>query len=672
MSQRMADRAFRMGWLALALLFTAVAARADAPPAPPAPPPVAGYADYATFRKQVEDLAKSDLVHVTILGKTRQQRDCVLLTLGKGKPETKPAILIVGNVHAPHLAGGEMVMRLARHLIEHADDDAVKALLDRVTLYLIPRPSPDASEAFFAQPSFEREGNARPTDDDRDFETDEDGPDDLDGDGVITLMRVEDPTGEWMLHPIDPRVLIKADAKKNEVGRYKLYTEGRDDDEDEAFNEDGPGGVSFNRNFTFKYPFFKPGAGPHQVSEPETRAIADFAYARTNIAAVITFTPEDNLFHAWKPNGQAEQQRIKTTLMSADAPFQDFLAEKYRDLHGGKDAPASPKGEGSFSEWAYFHYGRWSFAARGWWVAKAEEEKKKEKEEPKPEDALEMGGVEGGVIRIGSPIVIEHIKGDQIKIDGEQVPINKAKELLAAKKEKTPELTVGFLLKDAPTELRTRLVEICRELGLKRGAFKVGFFGTNAVDAGDRGKNDINALRWLEANKIDGFVDWKAIDHPDFKGRKVEVGGFKPYVLLNPPVKDLEALTEKHAKWLGEIVGLFPKVEISEAKVEALGGDAGVYRVTVTVINHGYLPTMSEMGRISRQLNPLQLAIDLPEGAKLVQGAPRTQIDVLKGRGEKAEHVYLVRAAKDSSAKLRVWSASVGEHSVMITFKEGE
>ena len=41
-----------------------------------------------------------------------------------------------------------------------------------------------------------------------------------------------------------------------------------------------------------------------------------------------------------------------------------YNAEQYRKLHGGKDAPGSPKGEGSFSEWAYFHYGRWSLAAR--------------------------------------------------------------------------------------------------------------------------------------------------------------------------------------------------------------------------------------------------------------------------------------------------------------------
>ena len=533
---------------------------------------VEGYANYETFRKQVDALDASDLVSVTVLGKTSQQRDVVLLTIARGKSENKPAILIVGNVHAPHLVGGEMVMRLAKHLVDHADDDAVKAMLDRVTLYLVPRPSPDATEAFFAQPSFEREGNARPTDDDRDFETNEDGPDDLDGNGVITMMRVEDPAGRWMPHPDDPRVLIEADPKKNEAGKYTLYTEGRDNDEDEAFNEDGPGGVSFNRNFTFNYPYFKPGAGPHQVSEPETRAVADFAFARTNIAVVISFTPEDNLFHPWKPDGNRERQRIKTTLMSDDAPFQDFIAERYRAIHGGKNAPSSPKGEGSFSEWAYFHYGRWSFAARGWWVP-AEEEKKRSDEK--------------------------------------------------------------------------------------------------------RGKDDINALRWLEANKIDGFVEWKAIEHPDFKGRKVEVGGFKPYVLLNPPVKELDVLTENHAAWLGEVAGLLPKIQISEAKVESLGGSdepngPGVYRVTVTVINHGYLPTMSEMGRISRQLNPLQLAIELPEGASLVQGAPRTQLDVIKGKGGTAEHVYLVKAAKGLSAKLKVWSPSVGEYETTITLKEGE
>ena len=123
--------------------------------------------------------------------------------------------------------------------------------------------------------------------------------------------------------------------------------------------------------------------GPSAVSEPEHRALADFLFDRTNIAAVFCFSPDDNLFHPWKPDKQAEGARIKTTVLSADAPALEFLAADYKKLHGGKDAPESAEARGSFASWAYFHYGRWSLAARGWWIPQVEPPK------PKPAEGAE-------------------------------------------------------------------------------------------------------------------------------------------------------------------------------------------------------------------------------------------------------------------------------------------
>ena len=363
----MPQPSFRLGPIPLAGVCVAfVAAWAFAEPPSPAIP---GYRDFAAFKAQVEQLDRSDLVAVTSLATTSQGRPVLLLTIAAPSAapgaaaapaksgeapnvpsKAKPAILIVGNVHAPHLAGGEMAMKLAEALVAKAGDTKVKPMLERFTFHIIPRPNPDATELFFAKPHTERAGNARATDDDRDGKTDEDGLDDLNGDGVITMMRVADPAGEWIAHPDDPRIMIKADPLKKERGQYKLFTEGRDDDKDEAFNEDGPGGVDFNRNFTFQYPFFKPGAGPHQVSEPETRAVADFCFDHPEIAAVLTFSPDDNLFHPWKP-GQGSDGRIKTNIQGGDAPLHEHVAKLYRDTHGGKDCPGPGAGsnEGSFA-----------------------------------------------------------------------------------------------------------------------------------------------------------------------------------------------------------------------------------------------------------------------------------------------------------------------------------
>ena len=89
----------------------------------------------------------------------------------------------------------------------------------------------------------------------------EDGYDDLDGNGKITWMRVESPVGDHTTHPDDPRVLIKADITKGEKGNYLVDAEGLDNDKDNLFNEDGEGGVSLNKNLSYKHPSFTPGSG---------------------------------------------------------------------------------------------------------------------------------------------------------------------------------------------------------------------------------------------------------------------------------------------------------------------------------------------------------------------------------------------------------------------------
>jgi hypothetical protein len=542
--------------------------------------PLDGYSAYDAFSAEVQTLAKSPLVTVSSLGKTLGGRKIYMLRVARSEAPSaddsaKPAILVVGSAYAPQLLGSELAVRMVRQLVAHPDAEGHKDLLGRYVLYVIPRPNPDATEAMFAQPFAERALNERPTDDDRDFETNEDPNEDLNGDGWITAMRVEDPTGKWMLHPQDGRILIEADAKKNESGRYLLYTEGIDNDKDELWNEDGLGGVDLNRNFTFGYKFFSTGAGPHQVSEVESRAIADFAFEHPNIAAVFSFSPQDNLLEPWKPGD--EKQRIKTSVLSEDAPYLNKLAEDYRKLHGGKDWPSAVKGEGDFAEWAYFHYGRWSLSARAWWIPKVEPP----------------------------------------KVDAK--PASEAKEMES---------------KDEP-----------------------------------RGAEDLNALRWFAANKIDGFVPWTPIEHSDFPGQKVEIGGFKPLLRLNPPASQLDDLASKHAAFLGKLATLMPQLRLEQPKVEPLGG--GVFRVTAKVLNTGYLPTMSAMGKLSRWPNILQMKLSLPEGAKLITSSVRVAVEPLAGNGGGKAHSWLVNLAdaKETKAAVRAWSAGVGSDEKAIELK---
>ncbi len=545
-------------------------------------PMIEGYRDYQALRVELESIAESEYARIESLGKTLGGREVLLLRIGAGKVDRKPAVLIVGGVHPPHLLGSELALRVARKIVQQAEaDKRVRKMLGRVSFYVIPRAAPDACEAFFRVPYVEQTGNQRPVDDDRDGEVDEDGPEDLNGDGLITMIRVEDPKGTYLPHPDDARVMIKADPKKNERGRYLLFPEGRDNDEDEQQGEDPSGGVAFNRNFTFRYPYFGQGAGPHQVSEIETRAVADFAFSHPNIAAVVSFSPEDNLMHAWKPDKAAESKRIKTSLLKADAGYFDHVVELYQEIHGGKDAPESPKGEGSFSEWAYFHFGRWSFAGRGWWIPKvAAEQPKADKEEDKEESS----------------------------------------------KEKPPE--------------------------------------------DKRGADELNALQWFDREAVEGFVAWQEIEHPDFPDKKVEVGGFKPFLRWNPPSDALDCLAEKHAEFVRRLVRQLPRLVIEEAKAESLGG--GVWRVTAVIGNEGYLPTVSEMGRLTKQPHPVQVRLMLPKGTSLVTGHSRVQLPPLAGRGGREERSWLVLVSgeKPETLRVRAWSPSVGSVAKKVQLRE--
>jgi hypothetical protein len=76
-------------------------------------------------------------------------------------------------------------------------------------------------------------------------------------------MRIEDPTGAYIISKEDPRVMVKADPSKGEVGKYILLSEGIDNDKDGVFNEDGVGGVNIDKNGTYDYPFFTQGSGEY-------------------------------------------------------------------------------------------------------------------------------------------------------------------------------------------------------------------------------------------------------------------------------------------------------------------------------------------------------------------------------------------------------------------------
>lgn len=237
-------------------------------------------------------------VKLDSIGKSIQGRDMWLVTVtnpATGAASSKPAIYIDGNTHANEVQGTEASMYAVDFALKNYGRlDRVTELLDRATFYVVPMVNPDGRAQWFRGPStmnFPRTVMIS-VDDDRDGRAEEDGFDDLDGDGVITQMRKKVPMGQGthLLDPKDARILRT--VEKDELGDYVLLgTEGIDNDRDGAVNEDLIGYVDPNRTWGFGWepPYVQAGAGEYPLSIPETRSIAAWALQRPNIAAAQSF-----------------------------------------------------------------------------------------------------------------------------------------------------------------------------------------------------------------------------------------------------------------------------------------------------------------------------------------------------------------------------------------------
>jgi len=243
--------------------------------------------------------AYPELCTLTSLGKSEFGRDLWMLTVtnrASGDELDKPAIYIDANIHGNEAQAAETVLYTAWYLLSgYGKIPQITEALDRSVFYLIPMVNPDGRAGWFADahtPHSNRTG-LRPTDNDRDGEVDEDGPEDLDGDGSIGLMWRPDPNGTHRRSELDPNRMepvtpeVRADGSIRRGDWSMAGSEGIDNDGDGRINEDGPGGYDMNRNWPGDWhpDHVQDGAGDWPLSYPESKALAEFILTRPNIAA---------------------------------------------------------------------------------------------------------------------------------------------------------------------------------------------------------------------------------------------------------------------------------------------------------------------------------------------------------------------------------------------------
>ena len=230
------------------------------------------------------------------LGKSHGGRDMWVLTVtsfDKGSDRDKPAFFVAAAIHANEIQGTEVALYTAWYLLEmYGRSPFITRLVDERAFYVVPMLSPDSRDAHFYRPNTSSSPRAgqRPVDDDRDGLVDEDGPDDLDGDGHITTMRFPDPNGRYKPHPDYPQLMVR--AKEDEPGQYRLLgTEGFDNDGDGRVNEDGDGFYDPNRDWPWEWEprYVQHGSYRYPLSLLENRMVADFVMAHPNITAAQSY-----------------------------------------------------------------------------------------------------------------------------------------------------------------------------------------------------------------------------------------------------------------------------------------------------------------------------------------------------------------------------------------------
>ena len=335
------------------------------------------YHNHADVTKILRDFANEykNLCKVYSIGKSFQGKDiwCIEITnYATGEPEIKSGNYIDGNTHGGEVSGSEASLYIINHLLtKYGQDLQVTKLLDTRVFYILPKINPDGSDAYLRNPNDPVDPKLKKVDDDEDGLLDEDPADDLNGDGIISLMRIRDENGSMKTHSKDPRMMVERGA--DEKGEWRIIgREGIDNDKDGGINEDPPGSTSTvtNRNYPAYWApeWIQGGSGDYPLSEPEARAQVDFILAHPNIGGIQAFhTHSGALLRPYCIQSDdaipREDMRAYEAIGAIGTEITGYpVLSVYNDYTTDKSNPR----HGVFLDWAYDHFGASAWTTELW------------------------------------------------------------------------------------------------------------------------------------------------------------------------------------------------------------------------------------------------------------------------------------------------------------------
>jgi murein tripeptide amidase MpaA len=333
---------------------------------------------YTELTRLLKEYAREypDLIRLESIGKSHEGRDVWLVTatsFKSGIDAEKPAFWVDGNIHASEVTASAAALYLIHSLVtKYKTDPNITRALDTRVFYIVPRVNPDGAEwALADRPKIIRSST-------REYPFADDPVEglvfgeDIDGDGRILQMRIEDPNGAWKVYPDDPRLMVRRDPIETGGKYYRILPEGLLKNYDGVtIKVLGPKqGLDLNRNFPagWRPEGDQHGAGPYPASEPEARNLVDFIARHPNITGTISFHTMSGVL--LRPYDDRPDEEFPTS----DLWTYQKIGEKGTEITGYPnisvfhDFKYHPKQviTGGFDTWTYDHAGIFSWTVEFW------------------------------------------------------------------------------------------------------------------------------------------------------------------------------------------------------------------------------------------------------------------------------------------------------------------
>ena len=188
-------------------------------------------------------------------------------------------------------------------------------------------------------------------------------------------------------------------------------------------------------------------------------------------------------------------------------------------------------------------------------------------------------------------------------------------------------------------------------------------------DQDERNERERKELKWFDEHSPEAFVKWRTIEHPDFPNQHVEVGGYRPYALTNPPPEMIEQIVAKQTDFLTKAAQRLPRIGVRKISARHLG--RSIYEIEIQIENTGFLPTVLSQGQRTREVHPTRLVLKLDDECFL-SGSRITMLPAIRGSGGMVEQRFVIQAQGREGIDFEVISMLAGYVEGTIALSDAE